>query len=601
MESHVRTSKLLGHCARACASPGFIESGAPLDRRRRAAPVRATALLLYLICTPALAALGLDLSQVDLQSPAYARFKQYVDTAVAGQPGYAFSPLDAVFMAELDGDPAYCALAVELVEDQVSEAETLIAGGQRPAVSYDSYLEVGDMIGSLAFTYDACAGIMTPTQRERWAAYAEQAVWNVWNHADASWGGNPFPWTGWSTSDPGNNYYYSFLEATMAWALASNSTAWRSFLETEKLPPLVALFSTLDGGGSPEGTGYGTAHMRLFWLYRFWRDATGQDLAAASSHLDDSILYWVHATVPTNDRFAPIGDQSRSSQPELFDYQRRLVLEARAVSLDPGRRAIAAGWLNRISVAQMSQGFNFRHDLLDAGSGDTLPATTFHHATGVGHLFARTDWTPDAWWLAFVAGPFEQSHAHEDQGSFTLFRRDWLTVSENIWSHSGIQQGGEAHNVLRFEQDGSILRQRRGTISDMSATIDGAGLRIEADLTAAYGNDAPITAWQRTVRLDGNGLDVQDHYVVDAGVVATFQLNLPVAPSVQGNRIVAGELEIEVLVPAAPAISVRHWPTVDADYLAGWRVDIAGGSGEYHVRLGSAGGIFRDGFESEAP
>ena len=40
------------------------------------------------------------------------------------------------------------------------------------------------------------------------------------------------------------------------------------------------------------------------------------DLGNANSHVTDSIYYWIHATVPTRDRFAPIGDQARNSMPE---------------------------------------------------------------------------------------------------------------------------------------------------------------------------------------------------------------------------------------------------------------------------------------------
>ena len=34
--------------------------------------------------------------------------------------------------------------------------------------------------------------------------------------------------------------------------------------------------------------------------------------------------------------------------------------------------------------------------------------------------------------LAIVAGPYNESHAHQDQGSFTLFSGDWLAVTANI-------------------------------------------------------------------------------------------------------------------------------------------------------------------------
>ena len=49
--------------------------------------------------------------------------------------------------------------------------------------------------------------------------------------------------------------------------------------------------------------------------------------------------------MPTRDRFAPIGDQSRSSIPELYDYHENLVHEAVALSpttARPARHVVAA-------------------------------------------------------------------------------------------------------------------------------------------------------------------------------------------------------------------------------------------------------------------
>ena len=403
--------------------------------------------------------LKIDLAFVDRKSPAYARFRSWVDAAVAGSPGYAFSASDAALMFLLSGGDKYCDLAVRMVEKEVAEAEAAIATGARPAIAGDSYLEVGPRIADLAMTLHACRTTIDATQQRRWSSYAEQAVWNVWNHPRAQWGGQAHAWTGWSVDNPGNNYYYSFIEATMYWALVSGSASWMDDLRTRRLPPLKAYYAGLPGGGSREGTGYGAAQMRLFGLYRLWKDSTGEDLAAASTHARDSIPYWVHATVPTLDRFAPIGDQSRNSVPELFDYHRRLVLEARQLTTDEEARAMASWWLDNISVPRMTQGFNSRYDLLPAGTAGTPPSALVYLAEGAGHLFARSDWGKDAMWMSFVAGPYNESHAHQEQGGFTLFARDWLAVTENIWSHSGIQQGTPVHNVVRFERADPDARQ----------------------------------------------------------------------------------------------------------------------------------------------
>lgn len=551
----------------------------------------------------------LDLSYVDKRSAQFDRFRRWVDAAVAGQPGYAFSAYDAALLYRLDPKPKYCELAVRMVEKEVADGEAAIAAGGAPEVAGDSYLEVGPRIAALSMTLDTCKASIDEAQRKRWSDFAEQSVWNVWHHLRANWNGRPRPWTGWSVDNPGNNYYYSFVEATLYWALASGNAEWMRFLNEEKIPPLIAYFAQLKGGGSLEGTGYGAAHMRLFALYRLWHDATGEDIANASPHAGDTIAYWVHATVPTLDRFAPIGDQSRSSIPELYDYHRTLVLQARALQArapgkDPQQLSMASWWLNNIAIDRMSNGFNTSHDLLAAGDAKApAPSALFHHATGTGHLFARTAWDRDALWLAFVAGPYNESHAHQEQGGFTLFHRDWLTVTENIWSHSGIQQGTETHNVLRFEastpierqchapQNDRVVHQCVPTVSTMTVTPGADGsLRAVADLSGAYAKDSPVKQWTRDLTFSASGLRVEDRFRTTPGTRAIFQLQLPGEPRIEGREAVAGGLRVRVVSPADAQLTAFDWRTVDRDeFRSGWRLDIAGSGDTYVVELLPAG------------
>ena len=557
--------------------------------------------LVFASASPVAAELEISLAYVDMLSPEYLRFEAWVDEAVAGDPGYAFSATDAVYMYRLAGEAPYAALAISMVEAQVAAAEAAIAAHQAPEIAGDSYLEVGPMLRDLALVYEWCFALLAPPQRARWEAYADQAVWNVWNHEEASWGGDPFPWSGWSVDNPGNNYHFSFLEATMDWALAADRTLWLDFLEDVKLPALVAYWQQLPGGGSREGTGYGVALMRLFEIYRVWRDSTGSDLAALSTHLVDTMDYWLHATVPTRDRYAPVGDLARESYPWLFDYHRVLVLQARAMAPGSPQAARASRWLAEIAIDEMTQGFNFRHDLLPVGDTPLSPATRFHHATGAGHLFARHSFDPRSLWLSFVAGPYDESHAHQNQGAFNLFRDDWLAVTENVWTHSGIQQGVEIHNSLRFVDGDSTVPQSEGTTSTMVVSeVDGV-LHVVADVAPAYAPSGLVSAWTRTLDLAALGLSVHDLYTVAAGVTARFQVQTPVEPtSAGGNVYVAGDLRIEVLVPAAPTFAVLDWTTVEpGEFLDGWRLEIGGGSGEYLVRLDLLSGVFADGFESD--
>ncbi|SFN00325.1 hypothetical protein [Dokdonella immobilis] len=538
---------------------------------------------------PALAELRIDTGKVDRNSEEFQRFKAYVDAAVDGRPGYGFSALDAATLYSITPKTPYCELAVRDVQAQVDEATTWIDRGGRPPVSGDSYLEAGPMIAALSLTWQVCSALISDAQRAQWSAYAEQTVWNIWHPQAAKWKERPFPWTGWSIDNPGNNYYYSFVEATMYWGLASNNETWLTLLREQKLPALSAYFGKLKGGGSLEGTGYGAAHMRLFALYRVWRDSTGTDLANANAHVDDSIRFWIHATMPTLDRFAPIGDQSRVSVPELFDYHRRLMLEARALSHDASARSQASWWLHSISVGHMSQGFNFRHDLLPAGDAGEPPAERVYHATGTGHLFARTGWDRKALWLGFNAGPYLESHAHQDQGGFTLFGSDWLAVSENIWTHSGIQQGTEVQNVLRFERKGEIIRQREPSTSTMqilrSDPASGA-VEARADLTPAYAPGAGVDAWQRTIDFRERRLRVSDAFTRKAGVDAVFQVNVPVEPRIEGREAVAGRLRVKVIEPEDATLEVLDWSSLDRDEFGkGWRIDVRGGGDAFVVEL----------------
>lgn len=150
-----------------------------------------------------------------LTSPAGARWLAACDSWVSGGDLWGFAAWNGALASALTGNPKYAAKAVAMIDAQVSAAEAKIAAGQAPKVAGDSYLQVGEMIGALALVYDWCSSVVTSAQRARWIAYANQAVANVWSHATASWGGKLFAWTGWAADDPGNNYFYSFLRATM--------------------------------------------------------------------------------------------------------------------------------------------------------------------------------------------------------------------------------------------------------------------------------------------------------------------------------------------------------------------------------------------------
>ncbi|WP_457673019.1 hypothetical protein [Thiolapillus sp.] len=521
---------------------------------------------------------------------AWSRFENWVRDALSGRDPYGFRARDAALAGKLSGRKLYCQLAVAMVEEQVARAEQAIAAGDRPGIAADSYLQVGPMLADLAVTLDWCGSLLEQEQKARWAAYAEQTLENVWNPAGASWGGKAHPWSGWSIDNPGNNYYYSFLEATQYWALASGSERWLKLLQEDKWPRVADYFAGYRGGGSREGTAYGLSHARLFEVYRTWRRAGHDPVPEVDRLARESMEYWVHATVPTLDMVAAIGDQARVSMPVMYDYHRKLMLLAHALVPEGEEARHAAWWLRHISVREMGDGANFRYDLLPVGQGEK-PRRLWYYSPGAGHLFARTAWDKQALWLSFVAGTYDEDHAHQDQGSFSLFRGKWLAVTENVFTHSGIQQGTDVHNLLRFLSPEGDVGQRFSRNLLQVGERDGR-LGIRADLSAAYGDGSPVSSWTRQLDFGSGEVTVVDEYRVAAPVQAVWQINVPVKPRRKGRDILAGKLCIRPREPAAPEIRILHWTDVqkpDETFRDGWKVELGGGQGRYRVSLFPAG------------
>lgn len=81
-----------------------------------------------------------------------------------------------------------------------------------------------------------------------------------------------------------------------------------------------------------------------------------------------------------------------------------------------------------------------------------------HLARGTGHLYARSDWSPDATWLRFTCGDFFAPHQHLDVGNFELFRREPLVTESGEYADYGNLHSMNwlmrsiAHNVLLVHQ-----------------------------------------------------------------------------------------------------------------------------------------------------
>jgi hypothetical protein len=272
------------------------------------------------------------------------------------------------------------------------------------------------------------------------------------------------------------------------------------------------------------------------------------------------------------------------SLPALFDYQVMLVHEAVVANRGTVQAGHGVWWIQNNSVHGMQNGFNYYSDLLATYDPPTMPTDLTYHATGVGVFFARSAWTKDATWLSFIAGPYDESHAHQEQGAFTFYKRTWLAVTSNIWSHSGIEQDVSMHNIVRFVKNGANIGQSESTTvaSSMTYTNDPDGVHVHADLTNAYSrSSADVRSWKRDLTFQGNTLRVQDTCDVGSGVQAVWQIHTPVQPVAQGDgSFLAGNLRIKPVAPATITVNLVQMNTVNSEVEAGrWRTELSASSG----------------------
>lgn len=537
-------------------------------------------------------------SSMNSGAPAAARFKNYVDAQMNGADYYEFAAWHAALMYQVSGKASYCQYAVDMTDDFVKSEEALINANQRATVAGDSYLYVGPTIGNVSMVYDWCRAQTTASQRSRWVTYSNQAVWNVWHPEQAQWGNTKYPWSGWSIDNPSNNYYYSFLRATMLLGLASHgendmAPQWIDKFRYEKIQDqLVPTFNRdLTGGGSREGTGYGTAMRELFDLYYLWEKSTTDRIADLTPHTLASFDKFMHDIVPTLNRLAPTGDHARDSTAAFFDYHRQYLETLSHLYPGDPMAGLSKTLLAQSSVPKMENGFQFWADYVYDQSGfggrpldQIYPA---HWGSGTGQFSMRSAWSKTGTYANLICGPYTESHAHQDQGSFVMYKGNWLAFDENINSHSGLAQYEAPHNLVRIEKDGKEVAQNYDASCKMLALADkplyAYGL---ARVTPMYAGKASVVKVEREfLFLKPSTLVVFDRVKTSGtGVRRVWTLNLPQNPTVNGDKLTmtnAGhQLDVVRLAPAGLTSKVLYWPNVDDDMNAGRRVDVIDSGGD---------------------
>ena len=199
---------------------------------------------------------------------------------------------------------------------------------------------------------------------------------------------------------------------------------------------------------------------------------------------------------------------------------------------------------------------DFLYEAPQLTTGALSDLSTTYWGSGTGQLMMRSDWTTSAAFANFICGPYTESHAHRDQGSFVLYRGAWLADDANMRSASGIEQAEELHNLVRIEQAGATVTQvGYRQPCNMVALEDNADYTYAvADVTPVYNGKAAVTKVEREfLFIRPSTFVVFDRVETAAGVRRVWTMNMAAAPSIAGDTFTytsgANSLNVRRLAP----------------------------------------------------
>jgi len=253
-----------------------------------------------------------------------------------------------------------------------------------------------------------------------------------------------------------------------------------------------------------------------------------------------------------------------------------------------------------------------------------------HAATGIGRVYARSDWTDGAAWLRFECGDYWCGHQHFEVGNFEIFRAAPLATESGeyhdyVSSHSVnwlirtiahncilVYQPDEAWRNLRdggrnpYANDGGQAKKWEWPVSnladwkakrdsfergDLVAYENGPEyLFVAGDCTKAYA-PTKLALWIRQIVFLRPSVFVVFDQVVGARpeYEKTWVLHSHGEPQIQGTSVAIangkGRLAVETLLPERPVIrKVQGYayrgqvfdppPTVHTPLAHKWRIEV---------------------------
>jgi hypothetical protein len=545
------------------------------------------------------------------KTPAFAYLIARADSVTSKQArsGYqGFEWADAMASTSLawhaTGEPRYAEAAVGYVRALLDDRYVVGDGkGGSGVVTHDSGYGIRTFAAYAALGYDWLRGApgMDETLRARILARLDE--WLGW-----------YEQKGYLRDRPTANYYWGYLTAlSFAGLAASGESAaadrWLKLARDELSNNVLPAFrEELKGGGWPEGAQYGaytTAEVAL--VAEAFRTGAGIDVTSKLPWLEQTVTQHVHALLPDEGSVYDGGTWTeRPPRPSA------LPLAAAGMALENVNptRAAEARWMVAHVLPPLRREQAWIGLLADRpGGAERNPregAAASLHVAGMGLTFVRSDWSKNALWASFQAGPrLAEDHQDNDQGHFELARGGDLllvdgggpegsaTVNHNTLlvddggrhltypPNQGVW-GGRKVKTTRFADDGEVA-VAVGDIAEAyapSCARDGCGDRSVERMIRTFVVVRPAT------------LVIHDAVVLERPEFAvSFAAHLTTEPSVTGSTTSAivgkSRVDLRTLVPGDVKPAVLREPTpsgkgphrLNQPWGPMWRVEVPSASG----------------------
>jgi hypothetical protein len=523
----------------------------------------------------------------------------------------------------ITGDETAAARAIQEADERVACSWQCVAN------AHGHFLYVRDFMRDVALVYDWLYDRLTAQQRRDYIGYMNLILFLTWN--DTPDANAIFNTDDWMTSNPLNNFFYTYILATTYVALATDGENHGMYKVNGVETPVYYLLKSRDatsprytdayefllaklnqqmwpkldtmgkGGGWFEGENYGRASKRhLFESLLMLKQTADLDFFGDPAHpfCRQAFYYELYSIQPGDDVYYPGGDQPSIEFAPVRGYSRHFMLLIAEGMKGTVESEYAQYWANHvltdmddIDVMKAWDFVLYRPELPQRNHKGALPLNYLAEAAGWAHT--RSDWSNDAVSVVMVSTDRIETHQHRDQNAFVIYRggntsgkNGWLMTDSNPFSGEN-PDGTTSHNTLLVND----VHQRYGMGTGRIIKYDAQPGYVYAvgDASDAYytnpghygeGDDRMLRVFQRElVHILPNYIAVFDRVKPEPGFENAVVENLFHYP--YEKPAVAGDLITETLGNARlfhkvvhPETPVFTWIDESSSGHDVWRVEI---------------------------